>query len=86
MQDVGLPAVIDPRAEDRGRDLKLRREGERRHATEAIATASNAIVLVVLMLLLLPGAVVIVVRLDGLLGSGQMQPSMRVPADERQRE
>ena len=86
MQDDDLPAVINRGAENHGCDPKLRREREGGHATEAIAAASNAVVLVVLMLTLLPGMVMIVVRRGWLLGSGQMEPRMRVAADERERE
>ena len=86
MQDGGLPAVIDRGAEDHGCDLKLRREGERGHAAEAIATASDAIVLAVLVLTLLSGVAMMMVRRDRLLGGGQMEASMCVAADEGQRE
>jgi hypothetical protein len=93
VQDDNLPAVINRAAEDHGCEPKLRREGEGGHATEAIATASNALVLVVLVLTLLPGVVILLpgvimmmVRWGRLLGGGQMEPSMCVAADERQRE
>jgi len=86
VQDNNLPAVIDRGAEDHGGNLKLRREGEGGHTTEAIATASNGIVLVLLMVTLLPGVVVMMVRRDRLLGRSQTKSSMRVAADERQRQ
>jgi len=51
MQDDGLPAEMNDSAEDHGHDgIKLRHQGIGGHATEAIATAAQALVLLVLVL------------------------------------
>jgi hypothetical protein len=87
-QEDGLPAKMNGGVKDHGYNAaKLRRQDVGGHATEAIATAPKTFVLLVLVLTRLPGVIMMIVIMRGwLLGRGRMEPSMRIAADERQRE
>jgi hypothetical protein len=88
MQDDGLHGKLNGGAEHHRVDAaKLRRQVEGGHAPKTIATASDALVLIGVVLSRLPARAVMVVYVRGrLLGGCQVQPSVRIAADQRERE
>jgi hypothetical protein len=70
-------------AKDHGHDAaKFRCQGVGGHATEAIGTAPETLILLRLMLARLPGVIMMIVTVRGrLLGRDQMEPSMGVAAE-----